>query len=195
MPKSRMPTPDRPRDDDADQDDGSLFRDAIGPVRTLPPVPLPPPRPKPKPRARMSEIDEAEALRQSRAAGLAPGLEEAFRLGRGDVLSYRRDNVPPRVLRRLARGEYAAQEEIDLHHADATMAERQVRRLIVDARGMGHACVRIVHGKGLNSDDSLPVLKNVVDRVLRQRSDVLAFHSAPAAQGGTGAVLVLLAPR
>jgi len=55
--------------------------------------------------------------------------------------------------------------------------------------------VRIVHGKGLNSDDSLPVLKNVVDRMLRQRADVLAFHSAPAAQGGTGAVLVLLAPR
>jgi DNA-nicking Smr family endonuclease len=39
------------------------------------------------------------------------------------------------------------------------------------------------------------VLKNVVDRVLRQRADVLAFHSAPAAQGGTGAVLVLLSPR
>jgi DNA-nicking Smr family endonuclease len=55
--------------------------------------------------------------------------------------------------------------------------------------------VRIVHGKGINSTDSLPVLKNVVDRVLRQRSDVLAFHSAPPAQGGTGAVLVLLARR
>ena len=55
--------------------------------------------------------------------------------------------------------------------------------------------MRIIHGKGLGSDAEIPVLKNVVDRVLRQRSDVLAFHSAPPAQGGTGAVLVLLAAR
>ena len=59
----------------------------------------------------------------------------------------------------------------------------------------GWRCVRVVHGKGLNSPDSLPVLKNVVDRVLRHRADVLAFHSTPPAQGGTGAVLVLLARR
>jgi DNA-nicking Smr family endonuclease len=52
--------------------------------------------------------------------------------------------------------------------------------------------VRIVHGKGLHSDSGVPVLKNLVDRILRQRADVLAYHSAPAAQGGHGAVLVLL---
>ena len=60
------------------------------------------------------------------------------------------------------------------------------------ARDAGHGCVRIVHGKGLHSDSGIPVLKNLVDRMLRQRADVLAFHSAPAAQGGNGAVLVLL---
>jgi DNA-nicking Smr family endonuclease len=49
-----------------------------------------------------------------------------------------------------------------------------------------------VHGKGLHSDSGVPVLKNLVDRMLRQRADVLAFASAPAAQGGHGAVLVLL---
>ena len=57
----------------------------------------------------------------------------------------------------------------------------------------GLGCVRIVHGKGLHSESGVPVLKNLVDRVLRQRADVLAFHSAPGAQGGHGAVLVLLA--
>ena len=55
--------------------------------------------------------------------------------------------------------------------------------------------MRIVHGKGRNSEERLPVLKNLVDRVLRQRADVLAFHSPPVAQGGTGAVLVLLQKR
>ena len=56
-------------------------------------------------------------------------------------------------------------------------------------------CVRIIHGKGRNSEARLPVLKNLVDRILRQRADILAFHSPPAAQGGTGAVLVLLEKR
>ena len=54
--------------------------------------------------------------------------------------------------------------------------------------------MRIIHGKGRNSE-GLPVIKNLVDRMLRQRADVLAFHSAPPAQGGTGAVLVLLKHR
>ncbi|TQV07217.1 SMR domain protein, partial [Xanthomonas perforans] len=55
--------------------------------------------------------------------------------------------------------------------------------------------VRIIHGKGLQSDTGAPVLKNLMDRLLRQRNDVLAFHSAPPTQGGTGALLVLLARR
>ena len=63
------------------------------------------------------------------------------------------------------------------------------------SRTHGVGCVRIVHGKGRNSEERLPVLKNLVDRVLRHRADVLAFHSAPAAQGGTGAVLALLEKR
>ena len=56
-------------------------------------------------------------------------------------------------------------------------------------------CVRIIHGKGQRADAGAPVIKNLVDRLLRQRADVMAFHSAPPAQGGTGAVLVLLARR
>ena len=57
----------------------------------------------------------------------------------------------------------------------------------------GYGCVRIIHGKGLHGDSGAPVLKNLVDRLLRQRADVLAFHSRRRRQGGTGAVLVLLA--
>jgi len=138
----------------------------------------------------MAERDEADARREFRRGSDAlPALE------RGDVLSHRRDEVPPRVLQRLARGLYAAQDELDLHLADAAKAEILLRRFLGEARDAGFGCVRIIHGKGLHSDGSLPVLKNVVDRILRQRANVLAFHSAPAAQGGTGAVLVLLASR
>lgn len=181
------PTDDAPADDD----DAALFRAAIGPVRPLPAPPVPPARPKPRPRARMAELDEREALGE-----MQHGVEDgAFQLERGDAMAYRRDHVPAQVLRRLARGEYAAQDELDLHHADARRAGQLLRAFLADARAAGHGCVSIVHGKGLHSEGSYPVLKNVVDQILRQRSDVLAFHSAPPSRGGTGAVLVLLAPR
>ena len=68
--------------------------------------------------------------------------------------------------------------------AAARAAEALLREFLRDCRAHGVGCVRIVHGKGRNSEERLPVLKNLVDRVLRHRADVLAFHSPPAAQGG-----------
>ena len=171
---------------DAPDDDAALFRSAVGRVRELPPVPTPPPKPKPRPLPRMAARDEAQARDEFRHL-LSADLLEA-----GDALSYRRDEVSPRVLQRLRRGEYSAQDEIDLHHSDAAQAEALLRGFLKGARQAGFGCVRIVHGKGLHSDSGVPVLKNLVDRVLRQRADVLAYHSAPAAQGGHGAVLALL---
>lgn len=180
------------RDDDGHGggDDAALFRDAVGPVRRLPDAPAPVSGPRPKPRARMAERDEDDARDAFRRG---TGIADA--LAAGDVLRHRRDDVAARTLRRLARGEFAAQDEIDLHLASAATAEGLLRRFITGARDAGFGCVAVVHGKGLHSDSGVPVLKNLVDRVLRQRADVLAFHSAPAAAGGTGAVLVLLAPR
>ena len=194
-----MPT--APRDDDprtpaapgADEDDAALFRDAIGPVRPLPERPAPPSPPKPRPRAAMAERDERDARGEFVRAMDQPLLEA------GDPLAFRRDDVPARTLQRLRRGEFAVQDELDLHLSGVREAEALLRAFIVDARAAGQGCVRVIHGKGLHSTDDfgrggVPVLKNLVDRMLRQRADVLAFHSAPPRAGGTGAVLVLLAP-
>ena len=175
-----------------DRDDASLFREAIGAnrgkVRELPAAAPPPAAPKPKPSAKMARRDEDAARQEFRDVVIA-ALES------GDVLSYRRDEISPMLLKRLARGEYAAQEELDLHGLPARTAETLLREFLRDCRTHGLGCVRIVHGKGRNSEERLPVLKNLVDRVLRHRADVLAFHSPPAAQGGSGAVLVLLEKR
>jgi len=177
---------DRPDDSEDDADDAALFRSAIGPVRELPAVASGPEKPRPKPQARMRDRDEADARSEfQRALDATPLLA-------GDVSSYRRENVPKGVLQRLARGDYAAQDELDLHHVTAATAEAMLRRFMKESFDTGMGCVRVIHGKGLNSPDGVPTIKNLVDRVLRQRSDVLAFHSAPPAQGGTGAVLVLL---
>ena len=176
----------------ADADDAALFREAIGAdrgkVRAMPAAPPPPAAPKPKPSAKMARRDEEAAREEFRHVVIAA-------LEAGDVLSFRRETVPPQVLKRLARGEYAAQEELDLHGLPARSAEALLREFLRDCRVHGVGCVRIVHGKGRNSEERLPVLKNLVDRVLRHRADVLAFHSPPAAQGGSGAVLVLLEKR
>lgn len=178
--------------DHDDRDDAELFRAAIGAdrgkVRTLPEAPLPPSPPKPKPSAKMARRDEEAARTEFQHAVIAA-------LEADDVLGHRRPEVSPMVLKRLARGEYSAQEELDLHGLPARTAEALLREFLRDCRAHGVGCVRIVHGKGRNSEERLPVLKNLVDRVLRQRGDVLAFHSPPAAQGGSGAVLVLLEKR
>ncbi len=180
MGKNREPPPGN------DVDDAALFRDAIGPVRELPPVPEPPRKAPPRAVPRMAARDHEEAVGEFRRAMAGDTLEA------GDALCYRRDEVPGRVLQRLRKGQYAAQDELDLHWSDTAQAEALLRAFLAGARGAGLGCVRIVHGKGLHSDSGVPVLKNLVDRMLRQRGDVLAFASAPAAQGGAGAVLVLL---
>ena len=175
-----------------DRDDASLFREAIGAnrgkVRELTAAPPPPATPKPRPSAKMARRDEDAARQEFRHVVIAE-------LESGDLLSYRRDEVSPMLLKRLARGEYSAQEELDLHGLPARTAETLLREFLRDCRTHGLGCVRIVHGKGRNSEERLTVLKNLVDRVLRHRADVLAFHSPPAAQGGAGAVLVLLEKR
>jgi len=177
-----MPVPELPQDDDS-----ALFRAAIGPVRVFAPPPVPPSPPPPRARVRMAEQDDGEAWDEfQRLLNITP-------LEVGDSLRYRRDEVPPHILQRLARGRYALQDELDLHHASATHAGRMLREFLHEAHLHGHRCVRIIHGKGMRSDGGVPVLKNLVDQMLRRRADVLAFHSAPLRQGGTGAVLVLLA--
>ena len=173
-----------------DDEDATLFRDAIGPVKPLPEIPPPPSRPKPRAYARMAERDETDARDEFRR-----GLDDLSSLAAGDTLSYRRDAVAPDVFQRLKRGRFSAQDELDLHGATQSQAESMLRQFLAEAHAHEFGCVRIIHGKGRSDESAVPVLKNLVDRVLRQRSDILAFHSAPPAQGGTGAVLVLLARR
>lgn len=170
------------------EDDAALFREAIGEVRRLQAPPPVPERPRPAPRPRMRELDEALALLQSRQTGWFEATIEA-----AETLAYRRDEVPEKVLKALKRGQYSIGGELDLHQMRAPEAERWLREFLAQSRAGGHACVRIIHGKGLRAAAGGSVLKALVDRMLRQRADVLAYASAPEAMGGTGAVLVLLA--
>lgn len=169
-------------------EDAALFRAAIGPVRELPTADEPPSVPRPAPVPRQRDLDEAEALAQSR---LRPFDLAAAALG--EAAEHLQAGLAPRLLKRLKRGQYSVQDELDLHGMTVAVAEAALRRFVRESRSEGRYCVRIVHGKGLRSGLEGPVLKGVAEHLLRQRADVLAFASAPDAQGGTGALLVLLA--
>ena len=135
----------------------------------------------------MQARDEAEALAQSRTAAWMEATIDA-----AEALAYRRDEVPEKVLKALRRGQYSIGGELDLHQLRAHEAERWLREFLAQSRAEGLRCVRIIHGKGLRSKAAGPVLKALTDRMLRRRDDVIAFASARPAQGGTGAVIVLL---
>jgi DNA-nicking Smr family endonuclease len=169
-----------------DDDDPALLARAVGPVRELKQAASPPPQaPRPRPRPRQFEADEVDALAASH-------LPHEADLAAGDASHFRRPELPQRAFKRLRKGLYAVQDEIDLHHAGVELAAEVLRRFLREAREQGLRCVRIVHGKGLRSAGGRAVLRPWVEQHLRQRNDVLGYSSAPTNQGGTGALLVLL---
>ncbi|MBS0375140.1 MAG: Smr/MutS family protein [Proteobacteria bacterium] len=179
----------RPPDDDPVNDDAA-FRAAVGDVKPLPPQASAPRAPRPRPRARFRRADERAVLEESLALGPGEWLVET-----GDELLFRRAHLSARLLERLRRGEFAVEDEIDLHGLTAVEARAALREFLTEALGRRLACVRVVHGKGLRSGPRGPVLKHAVNVWLRKVEAVLAFASAPGRDGGTGAVYVLLARR
>lgn len=174
-----------------DDEDGEAraFREAMRDVRRLPRKGAKAVRtnPKPPPKARFTRADQAEVLRES----LLPPPDEAV-LSTGDELSFRRPHISEAVLTRLRRGAYVVDGEIDLHGMTGAEAKAVLRKFIAECVEQRLHCVRVVHGKGRRSGPRGPVLKNVVNHWLQRADDVLAFGSARAVDGGSGAIYVLL---
>jgi DNA-nicking Smr family endonuclease len=122
---------------------------------------------------------------------LLPGPADP-ELASGEELVFNRDAVQPGVLRKLRRGHYRVQGEIDLHGLNVAQAKQALRDFLVEAVQQRWQCVRIVHGKGLRSGHRGPVLKGAVSGLLKRTGRVLAYVSARPVDGGTGAVYVLL---
>jgi DNA-nicking Smr family endonuclease len=142
-------------------------------------------RPAAVPRQRLR--DERAALAESLAGPFS--VDDA--LDTGNELVYLREGLQREVLRKLRRGHWVVEAELDLHGMNRHVAAVAVAEFLRQCRRRGRGCVRIVHGKGLGSRQREPVLKGLLRKWLL-REEVLAFTQAPAAQGGSGAVLVLL---
>ena len=142
--------------------------------------------------ATMTRTARQEVLRES-LHGSNDGPDALEQLG--EEVSYRRACLPERTFRRLRRGRYRIEDETDLHGLTVAQARSQLRAFIAEATARGLGCVRVIHGKGLRSGPRGPVLKTGVQRWLARWDEVLAFVSARARDGGSGAVYVLLRRR
>jgi DNA-nicking Smr family endonuclease len=169
------------------EEDIRLFHQAVGPVRPLVHGRHHPDRPGPPPVPAQRLLDEERVLREL----LSDGLDTAD-LETGEELLYVRDGLPYALLRRLRRGQFSVCTELDLHGMTVDEARTALGAFLTDARRASRRCVRVIHGKGNRSPLGQPVLKQKVNRWLRQRDEVLAFCSARPVDGGTGAVYVLL---
>ncbi|MDM0056284.1 Smr/MutS family protein [Variovorax fucosicus] len=172
----------------AEQD---LFSRAIGatqPLRRQAAVPLAPEPPAPIPF--QHQLDEQRVLRES----ISDEFDVTTLLDVDDAMSFRRPGIGTDVTRKLRAGEWAIQRQVDLHGLRSDAAREALGAFIRTAHRQGVRCVRVVHGKGLGSPGKQPVLKTKAQRWLIQKNEVLAFVQAKPAEGGAGALVVLLAP-
>jgi len=171
------------------EEDRAAFRDAVADARPLVSDRVHHEPPPPPAIPRHSRHDERAALCESLHD---PELLDLHLEG-GDEAAWLRPGLPRSVLRDLRRGRWVVQDKLDLHGMNRDEARLAVAQFLADAVRGDRRCVRVVHGKGLRSPGREPVLKRLVHGWLAQKREVLAFCQARAAEGGAGAVVVLLA--
>jgi len=170
-----------------DQDDRALFREATRGVKPLVHDRHVASAVRPKPAARFARADRGVILAES-----LESVPDDPTTGGGEEISFAREGVPAAVVKRLKRGQYRVQAEIDLHGLTVREAKLALKTFLAEATSSGARCVRIVHGKGLRSGPRGPVVKQAVGTLLRRTGAVLAVVSARQVDGGTGAVYALL---
>jgi DNA-nicking Smr family endonuclease len=190
---------DQDRATDQDIDDALAFRVAVRDVKPLVQKPLPVGLVKAgsgarrrKPARTPHDLDVDMPLIDSVPLTEADELPTGESMAGGDTLTFQRAGVRAQVVRRLRRGLFPIEDELDLHGLSQTAARHQLAEFLAFNRNAGRRCVRIIHGKGYRSGARGPVLKIAVNLWLRRHLDVMAFTSARAIDGGTGAVYVLL---
>ena len=169
--------------------DRDLFIKAAGAVQPLPdkrhvlhkkelPVPV----------AMQYQRDEKAVLKEA----ISDEFDVSTLLDTDEHLSFRRPGIGTDVTRKLRRGDWSIQRQLDLHGLRRDDAREALSIFIREAHRHGIRCVRVVHGKGLGSPGKAPILKGRVHSWLVQKNEVLAFVQAKPADGGAGALVVLL---
>lgn len=169
------------------EDDKALFRDAIGEVKSIPNDKAPDTASKPAPRVKSTQNDNKSVME-----ALLSDFSEADLLETGEHLSYTAPGVQRGVLRKLKSGKYSIQAELDLHGMNLSTAKSELAAFLMECQLRRLLCVRVIHGKGRRTAEKAPTMKPAVNQWLQSNKKVLAFCSARANDGGTGAAYVLL---
>jgi len=192
------PTPAKPvaAPKPVEQPPERLFADAMAGVQPLEPDPrgrLGAPEPSPRPRVSRREEEDAEAY--AMLADLVEGVGPFDISATDEYIEGIGPGIDRRILKKLKRGDYAVQAHLDLHGLTSEEARVEVERFLDAARAANRRCVLLIHGRGHNSKEGVPVLKERLKVWLtrgRIGHAVLAFATARPADGGAGAVYVLL---
>jgi DNA-nicking Smr family endonuclease len=174
-----------------EEDEMSLFLSAMDGVEQITDRGSEPPPPNP----RLPEIIDENAEALAELAQLVAGHGDFDVADTDEYIEGAAPGIDARLMRSLRRGDFSIQGHLDLHGMTQTEAKEAVDRFLTDSRRTGKRCVLIVHGRGLHSEDQIPVLKERLRVWLSQKrigKTVLAFATARPHDGGAGAVYVLL---
>lgn len=181
--------PERPRSED------ECFLEAMRDVAPLPEekgrvVRRPPQDPKPPYPPKAGDLEVLAHL-----SDLVSGTAEMDITFSDEYMEGAIPGIDRNLLEKLRKGEFPIQDYVDLHGLTKQEAEMGIRDFLLDSYRHGLRCVLVVHGRGLNSENHIPVLKNRVPVWLSRgpvKKIILAFSTARAYDGGTGAIYVLL---
>ncbi len=171
------------------EEEANLFKAEVKdvvPIRMANRAKVAGPSPLPVPKQRLA--DEAAALR----ASLSDEIDIERLLDTDEALSFRQPGLGIEVVRKLRRGEWSIQAQLDLHGLRSDEARLALVGFLSESLSNNMRCLRVIHGKGLGSINKEPVLKGKVLKWLIQRDEVMAFCQARPNDGGSGALLILL---
>jgi DNA-nicking Smr family endonuclease len=176
---------------DEDLGDEELFRRAMSEVTPLS-------ERMDRPRRSRSGVEGAtlfpiDLLKEALAEG-----EDGAWIDNGDYVEGGSQRWNQMLLKKLREGGFSIQAELDLHGLFQDEALDRTEKFLQECSRKQFTCVRIIHGKGKNSRNKVPVLKNKIQHWLslkRMSRYVVAYTSARPVDGGGGAMYVLLRPR
>ena len=178
-------------DNDISDEERRQFREAISGTRKLKQERREPQfRKRPSPRPQQRLLDEQQVI-----VDMFSDPHDPSDLETGDELLFAQPSIANKTLRKLKRGEFSVEAELDLHGYTKLEARQAISNFLAECLATGIRCIRIIHGKGHGSHQKRAILKQYVNYWLRQRNDILAFCSARPVDGGTGAIYVLLKNR
>jgi len=170
----------------SDSEGTDLFRQVLSSVRPIKQDKITPHKDKKKSRPHKRKTEEKE----TEFSALSDHSPET--VGAQDELLFKRSGVQNSVIRKLRKGQFDIEAQLDLHRLTVAEARETIAGFLAHAAANNIRCVRIIHGKGQGSPEGKPILKIMVNNWLKQRDDVLAFCSAKRNDGGTGAIYALL---